>query len=40
MWEVMCNNKSIGIIETNYDWASKYWSSKCSKKNKYSLIEK
>jgi hypothetical protein len=28
MWKVMCGKKDIGIIETNYAWASKYWASR------------
>ena len=25
MWKVMCGKKFIGIIETNFEYASKYW---------------
>lgn len=25
MWKVMCGKTYIGIIETNYEYASKYW---------------
>ncbi len=33
------NGKPIGIIESNYEWASKYWSSRCREGRKFTLIE-
>lgn len=28
MWEVFNGKKSLGIIETNWEFASKYWEAK------------
>lgn len=25
MWEVYCDAQRFGIVETNYEYASKYW---------------
>lgn len=33
-WKVIINGKDSGIIETNYEWASKYWANKAKKSGK------
>ena len=25
MWKVYKNGKFLGVVETNWEWASKYW---------------
>jgi hypothetical protein len=37
MWEVFLNKRSLGIIETNWPWASRYWSQRCSKDQRFVL---
>ncbi len=38
MWRVFMNNKPIGILESNYDWASAYWKSRCTDERRFKLI--
>jgi hypothetical protein len=37
IWAVFKNGKYLGIKETNYAWASKYWANQCTQKDKYTL---
>lgn len=37
MWRVLRNNKDLGIIETNWLWASNYWFNKSTKEIRYKL---
>ena len=36
-WAVYRNGKDLGIIETNFPFASKYWSQKCTHEARYAL---
>lgn len=36
-WEVFLNGRSLGIIETNYKWASSYWSARGAELREVSL---
>jgi hypothetical protein len=41
MWQVYRNNKPIGIIETNFAFASKYWAKRSSATGaKFHLVAK
>ena len=39
-WYVLKNGKFIGIIESNYPWASGYWAAQCKHGVIYSLKQK
>lgn len=37
-WKVYRNGKDLGIVESNYRYASQYWKSRATSDNKYKLI--
>lgn len=37
-WRVYKNGKDMGIVETNYDWAVKYYASKTTQNTRYKLV--
>jgi hypothetical protein len=37
-WRVLKNGKDLGIIESNYSWASNYWRGRCTDEAKYRLV--
>ncbi len=39
-WQVFMNGKFIGIEESNYPWASKYWASRNTKERRFTLRSK
>ena len=39
-YRVLCNGRFIGIVESNYHWASAYWAKQCREDVTYKLERK
>jgi hypothetical protein len=38
-WRVFMNGKDLGIVESNFAWASVYWKSRCTDDRKFKLVK-